>query len=533
MAKVSVGPLPTLLRKGTPVSNQMYVYLALGIYFGGMLLIGYLAFKRTEDHEDYMLGGRDLPPWVAALSAGASDMSGWLIMGLPGAIYATGLIEAWIAVGLTIGAFLNWKLVAPRLRAYTEIANNSITVPSFFENRLHDKSHLLRIISSVIILIFFTLYVSSGMVAGGVFFEDSFGMEYLAGMGLVVVITLAYTLFGGFLGASFTDVAQGIMMMVALGIVPVAAILAIGGVGETAHLVETVKPGNLSLIGSGKFTTGAASMIIVSGLAWGLGYFGQPHIVVRFMALRGPHEAKRARHIGMTWMLISLVGALGSGLIGIAFFHQRGEELANAETVVLRMSQILLHPFVAGLVLSAVLAAIMSTFSSQLIVCSSALIEDLYKVVRKTPPKPRQLVILGRLAVFVVAAIALVLAINPNDTILGLVSFAWAGFGASFGPLILLSLYWRKLTTAGALAGMVSGAAMVFIWSALDTGIYELLPAFALNVIVAVVVSLVTHRENAEIEQEFSQTVELVKSGKPGTLSGPRVAGGRSMLPGK
>lgn len=498
--------------KGEHMSDQIYVYIALTLYFGGMLLIGYLAYKRTVDHEDYMLGGRDLPPWVAALSAGASDMSGWLIMGLPGAIYATGLIEAWIAVGLTIGSFLNWKFVAPRLRAYTEVAKNSITIPSFFENRLHDKSHLLRIISSVIILVFFTLYVSSGMVAGGVFFENSFDMNYFVGMILVVVITLAYTLFGGFLGASLTDVAQGIMMMVALGVVPVAAILAVGGVGETSQLVETVSPGNLSLIGAGQFTTGAASLIIISGLAWGLGYFGQPHIVVRFMALRSPHEAKRARRIGMTWMIISLSGAVVSGLIGIAFFHQRGEPLANPETVVLRMSQILLHPFISGLVLSAVLAAIMSTFSSQLIVCSSALIEDLYKVIRKTPPPARQLVILGRLAVLVVAAIAFVLAINPNDSILGLVSFAWAGFGASFGPLTLLSLYWRKLTIWGALAGMAVGAATVFIWKALDTGIYELLPAFVLHVIVAVVVSLVTYRKNDAIEAEFDSTVEMVKT---------------------
>ena len=514
------------------MSDQMYIYLALAIYLGGMLLIGYFAYKRTVDHEDYMLGGRDLPPWAAALSAGASDMSGWLIMGLPGAIYATGLIEGWIAVGLTIGAFLNWKFVAPRLRAYTEVANNSITVPSFFENRLHDKSHLLRIISSVVILVFFTLYVSSGMVAGGVFFEDTFGMSYFAGMILVVVITLAYTMFGGFLGASLTDVAQGIMMMVALGMVPIAGILAIGGVGETANLVETVSPGNLSLIGAGQFETGAAALIIISGLAWGLGYFGQPHIVVRFMALRSPHEAQRARRIGMTWMIISLVGAVTTGLIGIAFFHQRGEPLANPETVVLRMSQILLHPFIAGLVLSAVLAAIMSTFSSQLIVCSSALIEDLYKVVRRTPPPGRQLVIMGRVAVLAVAAIAFVLAINPNDSILGLVSFAWAGFGASFGPLMLLSLYWRKLTTWGALAGMVTGAVTVFIWSNLDTGIYELLPAFVAHVIVAMVVSLLTYRKDEVIEAEFTSAVTMVKSGKPGNLNSPITGTDDGLLPG-
>ncbi|MGO1591439.1 MAG: sodium/proline symporter PutP [Ancrocorticia sp.] len=496
------------------MSDQVYLYLALIIYFGGLLIIGYRAFKQTSDHEDYMLGGRGLPPWVAALSAGASDMSGWLIMGLPGAIFATGLIESWIAIGLLLGAYLNWKIVAPRLRAYTEVANNSITVPSFFENRLRDKSHILRIVSAIIILVFFTLYVSSGMVAGGVFFEESFNMDYMWGMLLVVAVTLAYTLFGGFLGASFTDVVQGLMMVIALVIVPVAAVFAVGGIGETAHEVQTLQPGNLSFIGSGQFSGGAAAFVIISGLAWGLGYFGQPHIVVRFMALRNAGEAKSARRIGVTWQFISLAGAVLSGLIGIAFFAQRGEVLANPETVILRMSTVLLHPFIAGLVLSAVLAAIMSTFSSQLIVCSSALVEDLYRVMKKTPPSERTLVLLGRGAVLVVAIIAMALAVNPNDTILGLVSFAWAGFGASFGPLILLSLYWRKLTVAGAVSGMITGAITVFVWSALDTPLYELLPAFFVHLIVAVVVSLATYKEDPHIQAEFSASEEVVNSFK-------------------
>ncbi len=496
------------------MSDQIYLYLALIIYFGGLLLLGYRAFKQTEDHEDYMLGGRDLPPWVAALSAGASDMSGWLIMGLPGAIFATGLIESWIAIGLLIGSYLNWKIVAPRLRAYTEIANNSITVPSFFENRLKDTSHVLRIVSALIILVFFTIYVSSGMVAGGVFFEESFNMDYVWGMLLVVGVTLAYTLFGGFLGASFTDVAQGLMLVVALMVVPIAAVLAVGGVGETATEVHELQPGNLSFLGTGQFSGGSAAFIIVSGLAWGLGYFGQPHIVVRFMALRNAGEAKSARRIGMTWQFISLAGAVLSGLIGIAFFAQRGEVLANPETVILRMSTILLHPFIAGLVLSSVLAAIMSTFSSQLIVCSSALVEDLFRVLKKEPPSQRILILLGRAAVLAVALIAMLMALNPNDTILGLVSFAWAGFGASFGPIILLSLYWRKLTVPGALAGMISGAITVFMWSALDTPLYELLPAFLVHLVVSVIVSLATYKENPEIQQEFTASEDMVHSFK-------------------
>ena len=497
------------------MSAQIFTYVALALYFAGMLLIGYLAFRRTDDHEDYMLGGRNLPPWVAAISAGAADMSGWLVMGLPGAIYLTGLIEAWIAIGLTIGAYLNWLLVAPRLRAYTEVSRNSITIPSFFENRLRDRSRSLRIVSGLIILIFFTLYISSGMVAAGVFFESAFNGDYLFGMLLVGGITLLYTLFGGFLGASLTDVVQGLMMVVALIVVPVAAIIAIGGFGETGTLIaENAGAGHLSLLGGGA-VTGGTILAIVSALAWGLGYFGQPHIIVRFMALRSPQEAKSARRIGISWMVVSMFGAVISGLVGIAYMAKQGIELDNPETVVLLMSQTLMHPFVAGLILAAVLAAIMSTISSQLVVCSSALVEDLYKVAQRTPPSQKRLVLMGRMAVLVVAIIAIVLAITPNDSILGLVSFAWAGFGAAFGPIIILSLFWRKLTNWGALAGMFVGAATVFIWKALNTGLYELLPAFVLAGVAAIVVSLLTYRHNDEIQQEFTETGTMLTLPRP------------------
>lgn len=498
------------------MSDQVWLYIALGVYFAAMLLIGYLAYRRTSGHEGYMLAGRGLPPWVAALSAGASDMSGWLIMGLPGAIYLAGLIEAWIAIGLTLGAYLNWLVVAPRLRAYTEVSRNSITIPSFFENRLRDNTRTLRIISSVIILVFFTLYVSSGMVAGGVFFQSAFNGDYLVGMIIVTVVTLAYTIFGGFLGASLTDVVQGLMLVIALIIVPVAAVVTVGGFGEAMSLVRELSPDHFNLFGG----TGLTSVTIIgvlSGLAWGLGYFGQPHIVVRFMALRKPQEAKRARRIGVTWQIISLTGAVFSGLVGVAYVAREGIDVADPETIVLLMSQTLLHPLVAGLVLAAVLAAIMSTFSSQLIVCSSALVEDIYKVLRKTPPSETSLVVLGRVCVLLVAVIAALLAINPNDTILGLVGFAWAGFGASFGSIILLSLYWRKLTNWGALSAMVVGAVTVFLWNGAEGGIfdlYELLPGFVFAMLTAVIVSLATYRENSEIEQEFTETGTLIAVGR-------------------
>lgn len=501
------------------MSDTNYQLMAIILYFLGMVGIGYYAFRKTQSHEDYMLAGRELTPLTAALSAGAADMSGWLMMGLPGAIYAAGLIEGWIAIGLTVGAYLNWLLVAPRLRAYTEVSNNSITIPSFFENRLRDRSRMLRIVSGLIILIFFTFYVSSGMVAGGVFFESSFNASYLTGMLLVGTVTLLYTLFGGFLGVSLTDVVQGIMMVIALVVVPVIAFFTVGGLGDVQ---DGIAESGAQL--SGLFPEGMTSVVligIISSLAWGLGYVGQPHIIVRFMALKSVSDAAPARRIGMAWMITSLVGAVVTGFVGVAYVQRSGMELENPETIVLALSQALLHPFVAGMVLAAVLAAIMSTISSQLIVCSSALVEDLYRVMAKTPPSQKRLVFLGRMCVLAVALVAMALAINPNDTILELVGFAWAGFGAAFGPIVLLSLFWRRLSSRGALAGMITGAATVFIWDALEksTGstiftLYEIVPGFLLNLIAAIVVSRLTHQVDPEIEEEFDRTGELVAAGR-------------------
>ncbi len=492
------------------MSPLVFQLIAIGVYFAAMLAIGFYAYKKTESHEDYMLAGRDLPPWVAALSAGASDMSGWVMMGLPGAIYAAGLIEAWIAIGLTIGAYLNWRLVAPRLRAYTERSKNSITIPSFFENRLRDRSRVLRIASSLVILVFFTFYVGSMMVAGGVFFQESFGSTYLWGMLLVAGVTILYTLFGGFLGASLTDVVQGTMMMLALLILPVMSIVAIGGLGATADELKAVAPDHLSFFG-GDAMTGATALAIISALGWGLGYFGQPHIIVRFMAMKNAASAKSARRIGMSWMILSLGGAVVGGLVGLAYFSSKGEPLADPETVMLALAQALFHPLVAGLVLAAVLAAIMSTVSSQLIVCSSALVEDLFMVFAKKKPSASTLVMLGRIGVLAVAAVGIVLALNPQGTILQLVGFAWAGFGAAFGPTVLLSLFWRKLTVWGALAGMIAGAVTVFVWDAAGFELYEIIPGFAANVVVAVVVSLLTYKHDDEIQEEFTDTVAMTR----------------------
>lgn len=497
------------------MNDLTYQLIALIIYFAIMIAIGVYAYRRTPDHESYMLAGRRLPSWAAALSAGASDMSGWLMMGLPGAIYAFGLIEAWIAIGLTIGAYLNWMFVAPRLRSYTEVAKNSITIPSFFENRLHDSSRLLRVASGLIVLVFFAFYVSSMMVAGGEFFTLAFDTPYLTGMLIVAGVTLVYTLMGGFLGASLTDVVQGTLMMLALLVVPILALASVGGFGDVSAAIRDVDASHLSFFGEGGFSA-ATVILIISGLAWGLGYFGQPHIIVRFMAMKNPAGARTARRIGISWMAVSLFGAVVTGLIGIAYFHQAGTDLGNPEHVVLALSQILMHPLIVGFVFAAVLAAIMSTVSSQLIVSSSAFVEDIFAVFGKETSE-RSLLLMGRVAVLVVGVIAALLALDPADTILNLVAFAWAGFGASFGPAILLSLFWRHLTNWGALAGMVAGAVTVFVWSAygpeiFGQSLYEIVPGFLVNVVVAVVVSMLTYSPKPDRELEFDRSVELAKS---------------------
>jgi sodium/proline symporter len=496
------------------MSDSTFQLIAIGIYLMGMLAIGYFAYRRTSDLDDYMLAGRGLTPGVAALSAGAADMSGWLLMGLPGAIYVSGLVEAWIAIGLIIGAWLNWKFVAPRLRAYSEVASNAITIPSYFEKRLRDRSHVLRIAAGLIVLVFFTFYVSSGMVAAGKFFESSFSWPYLTGLVVVAVVTLLYTMFGGFLGATLTDVAQGLLMLTALIAVPIVAVFQVGGIGNALDGMREVNPDALNLFaGAGEGSTLLWVVGIFSTAAWGLGYFGQPHIIIRFMALRSAADATAGRRIGISWMVLTCVGAVATALIGIGYFADNPEQLSDPETVFLLLSQIFFHPLVAGFVLAAVLAAIMSTMSSQLVVCSSALVEDLYNILGRTST-PRKEVMLGRLGVLVIAVIAFVLALNPNSSILELVAFAWAGFGAAFGPIVLLSLYWRGLTARGALAGMLTGAVVVFVWGnveVLTDNMYEIVPGFLANLLVAVVVSKLTLQDEPEIQAEFTAMERVVR----------------------
>lgn len=503
------------------MSDQAFQYTALGIYFLGMIAIGLWASTKNTDGEDYMLGGRSLRPGVAALSAGASDMSGWLVMGLPGAIYVSGLLDAWIAIGLTVGAWVNWKLVAPRLRAYSEVASNAITIPSFFDNRLKAdglSSRVLRVTCGIIILVFFIFYVSSGMVAGGKFYQTTFNGDYLVGMIVIAAVTVLYTFFGGFLGATFTDVAQGLVMLIALIMVPVVAVLQFGGPGHVLHAVSEANPDALSLV------SGATVVGVISSLAWGLGYFGQPHIVVRFMALRSPKDAPAARRIGISWMVLSVAGTIATALTGIAYFSTHPEasltDTKSAETVFLDLSQILFHPLAAGFVLAAVLAAIMSTVSSQLVVSSSAAVEDLAMLVIKRKPSPKVQLWMSRGAVLAVSVIAALIALDSDSAVLELVAFAWAGFGAAFGPLMLMSLFWKKLTATGGLCSMIVGAVVTITWRYLfqdpeSTGIlalYEIVPGFAAALVVGIVVSLLTYKPSERIDREFDEARTLASA---------------------
>jgi len=489
--------------------------ISLTLYFIVMLLIGLYAYKKsTSDVAGYMLGGRSLSPSVAALSAGASDMSGWMLMGLPGAMYISGMSSLWIAIGLVIGAFLNYLVVAPRLRTYTEIANDSITLPDFFENRFNDKSRLLRIVSSVVIVVFFTLYTSSGVVAGGKLFESSFGLNYEVGLYVTASVVVAYTLFGGFLAVSLTDFVQGCIMFVALILVPVVAISEVGGLAEMQSTIETLNPDLLDIF------SGVSAIGIISAMAWGLGYFGQPHIIVRFMAIRSVKEMPTARRIGMSWMIVAIIGAMATGLAGIAYVAKTGMKFDDAETIFIVLSQLLFSPLIAGFLLAAILAAIMSTISSQLLVTSSSLTGDFYQAFLHRDASEKQLVLVGRISVFVVALVAIYLAYDRDSSILSLVSNAWAGFGAAFGPVIIGCLYWKDMTRNGALAGMLSGAITVLIWiyapitiggQALSAVMYEIVPGFIVCSLAIYIVSKLSPKVEESICIKFDEMLEVHK----------------------
>ncbi|HFZ0928862.1 TPA: sodium/solute symporter [Klebsiella aerogenes] len=408
------------------------------VYIFGMVLIGFIAWRSTKNFDDYILGGRSLGPFVTALSAGASDMSGWLLMGLPGAIFLSGISESWIAIGLTLGAWINWKLVAGRLRVHTEVNNNALTLPDYFTGRFEDKSRVLRIISALVILLFFTIYCASGIVAGARLFESTFGMSYETALWAGAAATIVYTFVGGFLAVSWTDTVQASLMIFALILTPVMVIISVGGFGDSLEVIKQKSIENIDML------KGLNFVAIISLMGWGLGYFGQPHILARFMA------------------------------------------------------------------------AVMSTLSCQLLVCSSAITEDLYKAFLRKNAGQKELVWIGRFMVLVVALIAIALAANPENRVLGLVSYAWAGFGAAFGPVVLFSVMWSRMTRNGALAGMIIGALTVIVWKQFGwLGLYEIIPGFLFGSIGIVVFSLLGKAPSAAMQQRFAEADAHYHSAPP------------------
>ncbi|WP_298719445.1 sodium/proline symporter PutP [uncultured Oceanisphaera sp.] len=473
------------------------------VYLIGMMAIGYYAYKRTANSADYFLGGRSLGPWPAAISAGASDMSGWLLLGLPGFAYAAGFESFWLAGGLLLGTWANWMFCAKRLRTYTLEVDNAITIPAYLSRRFEDKSKVLQIISALMILMFFLFYTSSGLVAGGKLFETVFGLDYQIAVVLGTLCIVSYTMFGGFLAVSWTDLVQGLMMAAALMIVPIAAME--GGFGQLETDLNNLNP-NLLTLWSNIDGESLSVIGIVSLAAWGLGYFGQPHILARFNATRTNKDITTARRIAVTWSLLSMAGALMVGLVGLLYVQKNmGGELADAETIFMVLVNAVFHPVIAGILLAAILAAIMSTADSQLLVSSSALAEDFYKQMFPNT-SAKTLVNIGRFAVVGLSLVALMLAMNPDSTVLGLVSYAWAGFGAAFGPALLFSLYWRNMNRNGALAGVLVGGITVVVWKQLSGGLfdlYEIVPGFILASIAIVLVSNMTGGPKASVTKTF------------------------------
>lgn len=491
------------------------VLVTFGAYLLGMMGIGVWVYQRNKSLSDFVLGGRSLGSWVAALSAQASDMSGWLLLGLPGAAYVGGLGAGWIAVGLAIGTYFNWRLIAARLRIYTEQAGalekegGSITLSEYFESRFEDRSHMLRIISAIVIIVFYCIYVASGLIAGGILFNEIFGLSTTVAITIGVLVIVSYTFLGGFLAVSLTDFFQGALMWIALMIVPVLVILSIGGFNPLFSGLESRSPALLSPIGNvtiegGNWTAGSSlgAVLILSGLAWGLGYFGQPHILARFMGIRSAGEVPKARLIAVTWVLTALTASMGIGLIAIVYFQ---DQLGNPETAFINMVQGVFNPWVAGILLAAVLAAVMSTADSQLLVASSALSEDFYRTFMNRDASDMVLLWVGRITVIAVAIVAYVLALG-GGSVLDLVAYAWAGFGAAFGPLIIMSLFWRKMNRWGALAGMVGGAVTVVLWRNLDPfgwGLYEILPGVIVAFVLIYVFTLLGPDPSEQMESDF------------------------------
>ncbi len=510
-------------------SEQIQILIAMAIYMLAVLLIGIFYSKRAnKSSEEYFLGGRSFGPWVTAMSAEASDMSGWLLMGLPGLAYWCGLADAvWTAIGLAVGTYLNWLIVSKRLRRYSIKANNSITLPEFFSNRFREKNKIVMSIASLFILIFFTVYASSCFVTCGKLFSSLFGLPYEAMMILGAIFVITYTLIGGFLAESASDFMQSIVMIIALLVVVIIGMVKAGGLGAIIDNANSI-PGFFDFFGiANPGVNGAGTEVvwgeakpygilsILSMLAWGLGYFGMPQVLLRFMAIRKETELKASRRIAMVWVIISLAVAVFIGVMGRKIFPNEFLTNADAENIFIKLSTSFFPPIIAGFIMAGILAATISSSDSYLLIAASSVSKNVFQGIFKKDATDKQVMWISRITLIVIAIIATLIALDKDSVIFKIVSFAWAGFGATFGPIMLFSLFWKRTTRAGAIAGMLGGASMVFIWKLLISklggvfAIYELLPAFIFSTILIVVVSLLTKKPSAEIEADF----EAVKSG--------------------
>jgi sodium/proline symporter len=482
--------------------EQTGVLITFIFYLVFMVLIGWYFYKKTANISYYILGGRSLNSWVASLSAQASDMSGWLLLGLPGLAYSTGLGSIWIAIGLGIGAYLNWKVIAKRLRKYTQVAGNALTLPVYLQNRFKAKTNTIRIVSAIFILVFLLIYTASGFVAGARLFNTVFELPYHWALITGVFVIITYTFLGGFMAVSWTDFIQGGIMFFALISIPIIAVMSYGGISDSVHALAQKELFDVFSGGQGQSLT---IIGIISLLAWGLGYFGQPHILVRFMAIKHSNQISKARKIAIIWVAITLLCAILIGMWG-NIIVDRQLVAEETETVFMLMVDILVNPWFTGIVLSAILAAIMSTADSQLLVASSAMTEDLYRAIFRRNASQKELVWVTRASVVIIAAAAFLIAINPESTVLGLVAYAWGGFGAAFGPLMILSLFWERMTHKGAIAGIIVGGLTVLIWKQFTGGafdVYEIVPGFLFSALSIVIVSLFDKKPGKELVEEF------------------------------
>ena len=495
-------------------SNEIMILCSMIAYMIMIVVVGVCFSKKNKTSEEFYLGGRGMGPWITAMSAEASDMSGWLLMGLPGAAYLAGLSsEGWTAIGLALGTYLNWKVTAAPLRVYTQVAGNAITVPDFLSNRFHDRKKILMNIAALFFFVFFVAYAAAGFNACGKVFESLFGFDYQICMLASAAVIVIYTVIGGFLAESTVDFIQGILMFFALIIIVAIGVAAAGGPAEVANFASS-SPGFLSLFDTGS-SAGDGIIKVLSGLAWGLGYFGMPHVLLRFMAIRDVKELKKSRRIGTTWVVISLCMALCIGVVGRALYPDLLSNSAEAETIFIVMCEKLLNtgllPIIGGIMLSGILAAQISSSDSQLLVASSAVSQNFYKGVIKKDASEKQVMWVSRITIIVLAVVAALFALDPNSSIFDVVSLAWAGLGATFGPLILFSLYWKRTTLPGAIAGMIGGGGVVLIWKYWLKplggffSLYELLPAFLISCLLIYVVSKLTAQPAKEVIEEFHE----------------------------